>query len=382
MPWLETVTMQRMQFVMACLVDGLSVSDACRRFNISRKTGYKWLARFSGEDVNSLADRSRARHHQNTIPESMVQLLLKTKKQYMLWGPEKIRQYLLNLDTPGVPAASTVGQIFKSHGLVKARPPVRFKPTQPHVLYEVKEPNDVWSADFKGKFKHANGKWCYPLTLTDNCSRIILASEATYSPNNAFVVSCLERIFIENGMPQLLRTDNGAPFAGHGVWGLSVMSVWLLKCGIIPERIRPGKPTENGRHERMHRTMKEALNQHCSFSSLEEQQQWFDRWRKEFNEIRPHKALQGKTPASVWKPSERQFAGPRTEMPVPDNARMLRVAQRGDLWFNSTRIFLSEALRNEWVWMKPLNEQCDEIGFGELRLAHYDRINHRILRLD
>lgn len=114
--------------------------------------------------------------------------------------------------------------------MVKARPPVRFKPTQPHVLHEVKEPNDVWSADFKGKFKHANGKWCYPFTLTDNCSRIILASEATYSPNNAFVVSCLERIFIENGMPQLLQTDNGAPFAGNRLWGLSVMSVWLLKC--------------------------------------------------------------------------------------------------------------------------------------------------------
>ncbi|MFK3663625.1 integrase core domain-containing protein [Scandinavium sp. NPDC088450] len=374
--------MQRLQFVMTCLEEDISVSEACRRFKISRKTGYKWLSRFSDGDATSLTDRSRARHHQNTTPDSMIQLLLETKAQHSLWGPEKIRQRLLNLKVPGVPATSTIGTILKAHGMVQKRQPPRFKPTQPHILHDVTQPNDVWSADFKGKFKHSTGQWCHPFTLTDNYSRLILASDATYLTDGKFVMSCLERVFRECGLPQVLRTDNGTPFAGMGLWGLSVMSVWLLKCGVIPERIRPGKPTENGRHERMHRTMKEALKLHSPFTSLKEQQTWFDSWRREFNEIRPHKALDGRTPLSVWHPSERQFKGPRREMPVPDGAKMLRVSLKGDLCFNNSRIFLSEALRHEWVWIKPVSEKHDEVGFGELVLAHYDKINHRIIRLD
>ncbi|MDT3411243.1 UNVERIFIED_ORG: putative transposase [Atlantibacter sp. SORGH_AS 304] len=382
MPWTETVTMQRLQFVAACLEGSLTVAEVCRRFNISRKTGYKWLARFSPDDVTSLSDRSRARHHQRATPEPMVKLLLETKQQHPLWGPEKIRQRLLNLNVTGVPAASTIGELFRGHGLVKKRKPPTFKPTKRHELHAAVRPNDVWSADFKGQFTHAGGRWCHPFTLTDNCSRIVLACDATYTPDGRFVIPCLERVFRECGMPQVLRTDNGPPFAGSGLWGLSQMAVWLIKCGVLPERIRPGKPTENGRHERMHRTLKEALKRHAKFISLEEQQAWMDAWRHEFNEIRPHRALGGKTPGSVWYPSERIFTGPLKAMPVPDDARTLRVSLKGDLCFNSTRVFLSEALRGEWVWMKQVEEDLDEVGFGELILARYDRRNHRIIRAD
>ncbi|WBU50673.1 IS481 family transposase [Kosakonia pseudosacchari] len=374
--------MQRLQFVAACLEGNLTVAEVCRRFNISRKTGYKWLARFSPDDATSLSDRSRARHRQNATPEPMVKRLLETKQQHPLWGPEKIRQRLLNLNVTGVPAASTIGELFRGHGLVKKRKPPAFKPTQRHALHAAVRPNDVWSADFKGQFTHAGGRWCHPFTLTDNCSRIVLACDATYTPDGRFVIPCLERVFRECGMPQVLRTDNGPPFAGSGLWGLGQMSVWLIKCGVLPERIRPGKPTENGRHERMHRTLKDALKRHAKFISLEEQQAWMDAWRHEFNEIRPHKALGGKTPGSVWYPSERIFTGPLKAMPVPDDARTLRVSLKGDLCFNSTRIFLSEALRGEWVWMKQVEEDMDEIGFGELILARYDRRNHRIIRAD
>ena len=382
MPWTETVTMQRLQFVAASLEGNLSIAEVCRQFNISRKTAYKWLARFSPDDTASLTDRSRARHHQNTTPEPMVALLLETKRQHPLWGPEKIRQRLLNLSISDVPAASTIGDLLRRHGLVKKRKAPAFKSTRLHELHSVIQPNDVWSADFKGQFTHASGRWCYPFTLTDNYSRIVLACEATYVPDARFVICCLERVFRECGMPQVLRTDNGAPFAGAGLWRLSQMSIWLIKCGIQPERIRAGKPTENGRHERMHRTMKEALKQHPKFISLEEQQAWFDVWRREFNDIRPHQALEGKTPRSVWYPSDRIFTGPQKEMPVPDDARMLRVSLKGDLCFNGTRIFLSEALRGEWIWMKQVKEEQDEIGFGELILARYDRRSHRIIRAD
>lgn len=382
MPWTETVTMQRLQFVEACLEGNLPVAEVCRRFNISRKTAYKWLARFSPDDATSLTDRSRARHHQNLTPESMVNLLLETKQQHPLWGPEKIRQRLLNLNVSGVPAASTIGDLFRNHGLVKKRKPSSYQSTQRRELHTAVLPNDVWSADFKGKFTHTGGRWCHPFTLTDNYSRIVLACEATYIPDGRFVIPCMEQVFRECGMPQVLRTDNGPPFAGAGLWGLSQMSVWLIKCGVLPERIRPGKPTENGRHERMHRTMKEALKQHPKFTSLEEQQAWLDAWRQEFNEIRPHRALDGKTPRSLWNPSDRVFKGPQKEMPVPDDARMLCVTVKGDLCFNSTRIFLSEALRGEWIWMKQVKEDQDEIGFGELILARYDRLHHRIIRAD
>ncbi|HAX5005904.1 TPA: transposase [Escherichia coli] len=382
MPWTETVTMQRLQFVAACLEGDLPVAEVCRRFNISRKTGYKWLARFSPDDASSLADRSRARHHQNTTPELMVKLLLQTKQQHPLWGPEKIRHRLLNLNVSGVPAASTIGDILRLHGLVKKRKPPSYQPTQRRELHTVEHPNDVWSADFKGKFTHTGGRWCHPFTLTDNYSRIVLACDATYMPDGRFVIPCLERVFRECGMPDVLRTDNGSPFAGAGLWGLSQMSVWLIKCGVFPERIRPGKPTENGRHERMHRTMKDALKQHPKFTSLEQQQLWLDAWRQEFNEIRPHKALEGKTPHSVWRPSERTFTGPLKEMPVPDGARVLRVSAKGDLFFNGTRIFLSQALRSEHIWMKQVEDEVDELGFGELILARYDRRNHRIIRAD
>lgn len=382
MPWTETVTMQRLQFVAACLEGDLSVAEVCRHFNISRKTGYKWLARFSPDDASSLADRSRARHHQNTTPEHMVKLLLQTKQQHPLWGPEKIRHRLLNLNVSGVPAASTIGDILRLYGLVKKRKPPSYQPTQRRELHTVEHPNDVWSADFKGKFTHTGGRWCHPFTLTDNYSRIVLACDATYMPDGRFVIPCLERVFHECGVPQVLRTDNGSPFAGSGLWGLSLVSVWLIKCGVLPERIRAGKPTENGRHERMHRTLKDALKQHAKFTSLEEQQAWLDAWREEFNEIRPHKALGGRTPRSVWHPSERVFTGPLKTMPVPEDARLLRVSVKGDLCFNGTRIFLSEALRWEWIWMKQVEEDLDEIGFGKLILARYDRRNHRIIRAD
>ncbi|ATA21177.1 integrase [Gibbsiella quercinecans] len=382
MPWPESVTMQRLQFVTACLKGDTSVAELCRRFNISRKTGYKWLSRFSPDDISSLSDHSRARHHQLSTPLPTVELLLEKKQQHPTWGPEKIRQLLLNMDVSDVPAASTIGGIFKVHGLTKKRNRLKYKPKRSYVLHKINQPNDVWSADFKGKFTHTTGRWCHPFTLTDNYSRMVLACDATYLPDGKFVIPCLERVFHECGLPQVLRTDNGPPFAGAGLWGLSQMSIWLIKCGVTPERIRPGKPTENGRHERMHRTMKEGMKQCHKFASLEEQQTWLNTWRKEFNEVRPHKALGGKTPQSVWCPSPRIYTGAQKEMPVPKGAKLLRVEVKGDLWFNGRRIFLSEALRYEWVWMKEVDDDTDEIGFGELVLARYDRQNHRIIRAD
>lgn len=221
-----------------------------------------------------------------------------------------------------------------------------------------------------------------PFTLTDNYSRLLLSCAATYVADRHFVIPCLEVAFQEYGLPLVIRTDNGVPFAGDGLHGLSQLSVWLIKCGVLPERIRRGKPTENGRHERMHRTMKEAMSRYEMFDSLEQQQQWFDNWRKEFNEVRPHKALGGKTPQMLWSPSGRIFIGPVNEMPIPDDTKVFKVGTNGDIRVNGKRLFLSESLMRKYVWMKSIDNDIDEIGFGRMILAKYNGRNHRIIRTD
>lgn len=380
MPWNETVTMQRLKFIAAWLEGGLSKSELCRQFGISRKTGDKWINRFEPDNIgDSLSDRSRVRHSQQRTPADMVQLLLEAKAEKPLWGPLKIRQFLLNRGLTGIPAASTIGNIFKAHDLVLPRQPSRKAPVRRQPLYETRQPNDVWCADFKGKFIHASRRWCHPFTLTDNFSRMLFSCEATYKTDGMFVQTCLERAFREYGLPDVLRTDNGTPFAGSGLAGLSAVSVWLIKCGVTPERIRPGKPTENGRHERMHRTLEEVLKHQGPVHSLAQQQAIFDRWRQEFNEERPHQALAGKTPSAIWRPAARRYNGAQKELPVPDGTTLRRVHQHGTITVSGNRVFLSQALRSEWIWMRECEEGLDEVGYGGMILAWYDRKNHRII---
>lgn len=384
MPWTETVIMQRLEFIRAIQNSGESFSAVCRQFKISRKTGYKWLNRFQLDDPLSLQDRSRARlTHASCIPDEIIQLLIDMRRKHPDWGPVKIRDWLLNKDVPfNVPASSSIGDILKKENLVTPIKRRQRAPDNLQPLTEICQVNQVWSADFKGKFKLRNQSYCCPFTLTDNHSRYLLACEANDNENGSFVKLCFEKAFREYGLPDVIRTDNGRPFAGNGVAGLSYLSVWWIKLGILPERIQKGYPGQNGRHERMHRSLKAGMKHGHIYRTLEEQQVWFNHYRHEFNFERPHNVHHGKTPSSQWIPSIKQWDGVVREVEYPKDAHLYRVHAKGNISAGSRLLFLSESLRGEYVMMKEVDDGLHVILFDRLILAYYDSIEGQILRID
>lgn len=258
MPWQEADKIsEREEFINRWLTGRQTVTSLCDAFGISRKTGHKWINRFKSAGMNNLADQSRARYHQaHKTPEEIVQVLIDTKFLYPDWGPRKVVSYLKNTQ-PDIswPVHSTVSDIFSQHGLVKPRGPRRYKaPARTEPLAHATAPNRVWSVDFKGDFLLGNGKRCYPLRVFDNHSRYLLECKALYSTQTQPVIDAFETLFQCYGLPEYLRSDNGNPFASTRIGGLSRFSLWLLKCGVKPERTKPGHPQENGRHERFHRS--------------------------------------------------------------------------------------------------------------------------------
>lgn len=241
--------------------------------------------------------------------------------------------------------------------------------------------NQVWSADFKGKFRLLSRAYCHPFTLTDNHGRYLLACQGTFRESESFVRGCLERAFLEYGLPEVLKTDNGQPFAGTGIAGLSRLAVWLIKLGIRPERIRRGHPEENGRHERMHRSLKYSLSFDNRHSTLEAQQAWFDHYREEFNRERPHEALGELIPGGIWVPSPRQWDGKTPEVSYPEGARIYRVGPKGVIHIGK-RMFLNQALRGEYVMLEEREDGVDVIIFNRMDLAYYDRRKQSIIRID
>lgn len=386
MPWTETHTMQRHRFILACQSGEYSISHLCREFGISRKTAYKWLQRFDPRALSSLDDRSHACHTQpNRTPGHVADALLAVKQAHPHWGPAVIRRYFLNLDPAWtVPAASTIGNILRQHGLVRPANPRRKSPVRQVPLRDVSDVNQTWGADFKGKFllSGGDGRWCHAFTLTDLHSRQLLCCEAGAAETGAFVRACLEQAFRENGLPEVIRTDNGNPFAGTGLGGLTPLSVWLIKLGILPERIRPGKPTENGRHERMHRTLKEAMSYGHRYGTLEEQQAWFNAFREEYNTVRPHSAVGGAVPSSLWRKSEREYTGEVPEVAYDEGAKLYRVQQKGDISLQGKRLFVSESLRGEWIEIREEDEGATSILFGGKIPGYYEAASHSIRRYE
>lgn len=383
MPWTETVTMQRLEFILACQAGEETITDICRRHGISRKTGYKWLNRFDPHVLSSLEDLSRARLSQpDKIPPDTAARLIRFREAHPDWGPKKIRHWFINHDADFiVPAASSIGDLLAEHGLVIPRLKRKRTPGNRKNLTVTERNNQVWCADFKGRFRLKDRSYCRPFTLTDNNSRYVLACEAGSAESRLFVHNCLSRAFRECGLPDVMRTDNGAPFAGPGIAALTQLSVWLIKLGIHPERIEPGKPQQNGRHERMHKSLKAAMSHGNIFQTLEEQQAWFSHWREEFNHERPHESLGDKPPASHWRPSERQWDGREPEVHYEEGARIYRVREKGEIRLNG-RLFLSEALKGEDVEFREVDERLDAIHFGKMLLAYYDRAERRIIRID
>ena len=311
MAWKETCVMdERVRFIGDYLRQESSITALCSAYGISRKTGYKWIARYEGEGAPGLQDRSRAPHRQwRAVSCETEQAILALRNQYPHFGPKKIRAKLLEQDsTRDWPAVSTMGEILKRHGLVVSRRRKSRACPSEHPLTSMDQVNRVWGADFKGDFRTRDQTRCFPLTITDACSRYLLACQGLKSIHGFVVKSILDRVFRDYGLPEVIRTDNGPPFASIGIGGLTRLSIWWIQLGILPERITPGKPQQNGRHERIHRTLKEAVITPPK-KTLREQQTGFDRFREEYNYERPHEALGQVPPGRVYQASTRSYFG-------------------------------------------------------------------------
>lgn len=386
MPWKETCTMeQRRAFIDAWLTKRFTISALCERFAVSRKTGYKWLERFRQGGEGALADRSRARkRHPNGTPAPIVARLLETKQRFPRWGPVTLIAYLQR-HHPHIawPAPSTAGELLKRHGLVAPRKPARRRtPAHSEPLRHVQATHDVWSADFKGDFLLGDGRRCYPLTLSDNHSRFLIECQGLYATTLAPVRQHYEFAFRRYGLPCALRTDNGYPFASTGLGGLTRLSVWLLRLGVVPERIAPGKPQQNPRHERMHRTLKQATASPPR-ANLSAQQRAFNRFRHEYNELRPHRALaNGQCPGDLFQPSTRMFPERLRELEYPDAYLKRRVRSNGEIKCHGHLVFLSETLVHETVALQPIDHDLYQIHFAALTLGVLDARNGTIIRPD
>jgi len=368
MPWKECSVMdERLRFV-AKLLDGESMSDVCREFGISRKTGYKIFTRYKNHGVEALSDRSRRPvRYANQLPLQIETLIVTLKREKPHWGARKIRELLVRrLDGDvRIPAKSTIHAVLHRHGLVNAirRRTHRASGTP---LSAGIAPNDLWCADFKGEFKLGNGHYCYPLTVTDHASRFLLVCEALDSTREDTAITAFEQLFLERGLPVAIRSDNGVPFASpNALFNLSKLSVWWLRLGISIERIRPGHPQQNGRHERMHLTLKKEATRPPGTNSLQQQAR-FDSFVREFNTERPHEALRMKTPAQLYAASPRPYAGlPDVTYPLHD--RDVVVTACGRICMHRKRINISTVLAGQRVGIKEVDE-----GIWIVSFMHYD----------
>jgi transposase InsO family protein len=331
MPWKESdAVSERMKFI-SRILEGERMTDLCREYGISRKTGYKIFARYEREGLSGLEDQSRAaRHRPNETPGAIARAIVDLRNEHPTWGAPKIQERLKRLHSRwSIPAISTIHAILDRHQLVKRTKgranSARATGTD---LHAVKRPNDLWCTDFKGQFKMGNAQLCYPLTITDQYSRYLLACEGMEAIDEQACIEEFERVFEEVGVPSAIRSDNGVPFASSSFFGLSRLSVWWIRLGIRLERIKPGCPEQNGCHERMHRTLKAEATKPAS-QNLLSQQERFDAFRQVFNNERPHQALKMKCPQELYKPSRRAFKQILEPLEYPSNYQTYKVTRCG-----------------------------------------------------
>jgi len=368
MPWKECSVMdERLRFV-AKLLEGEAMTDACREFGISRKTGYKIFNRYKESGFESLSDRSRRPvRYANQLAPQLEGLIVSLKREKPHWGARKIRELLVRrLDGDvRIPAKSTIHAVLHRNGLVKGLPRRRHRAVGTR-LSPGAAPNDLWCVDFKGEFRLGNGQYCYPLTATDHASRYLLLCEALESTREATAITAFEQLFLERGLPASIRSDNGVPFASpNSLFNLSKLSVWWLRLGIAIERIQPGQPQQNGRHERMHLTLKRETTRPPEMNTLQQQAR-FDSFIEEFNQERPHEALAMKTPAEVYKPSPRPYNG-LPELTYPLHDRDVVVTACGRICLHRKRVNLSHVFAGQRVGIKEVDE-----GIWIVSFMHYD----------
>jgi transposase InsO family protein len=369
---------ERTMLIGEYLSGGYSVSELARRRGISRKTAMKWIERYEQQGWEGLEDQSRAPHHPaRAISEEMEQRILELKARWPLWGAPKLHVKLQEYGER--PSESTVSNVLQRHGLSrKMRQRRRATPSQ-GPLNHCQEPNQVWCADFKGWFRTGDGKRCEPLTISDAHTRYLLCCQAIGTTTGMVTVQPLfERTFREYGLPEAIRTDNGPPFASTGLAGLTELSVWWLRLGIGLERIEPGQPQQNGRHERMHRTLKEATA-NPPRSNLGLQQKAFDLFRREYNQERPHEALGQKPPDSVYVASQRDFPQRLPPLEYPDDWQKPKVSPGGQMRWKSWKVQVSHALVNQFIGLKPIEDGIWAVYFGNLELGQWDERRGRLV---
>ena len=374
MPWKEVCPMdERGRFIVECLRSELSMVELCRRYEISRKTGYKWWRRFAQDGRRSLADRSRApQGHPNATADEVVTILIDARKTHPTWGPRKLLAWLAAKHPRlGLPAASTAGAILKRHGLARPQRPRRGTAPYAAPFVGCDRPNAVWCADFKGGFRLGNGRRCNPLTISDAYSRYLLRCEGLTLMDEPRVRPIFESAFCEFGLPIAIRTDNGPPFATIAPGGLSRLAIWWIKLGIRPERITPAKPQENGRHERMHRTLKADATKPPQ-RTLGDQQRTFDRFRRLYNEERPHEALGQKPPWSVYAASPRQYPVPLRAPDYPSDFLVRAVRPNGSMKWRGVDLYLAETLAGEHVGIQAIADDRWQVFFADVPLGVLD----------
>jgi len=375
MPWRDVKPMdEKILFIADHLRDPGSFSQLCERYGISRKTGYKWVERYQADGLEGLTERSRRPHTVATeIPYAIRKAIIELRRQGREpLGPKKIQALLLRRfpDQP-IPSKTSIYNVLKREGVLEPRPRRRRVQTSPHRLASASVPNELWSADFKGQFKLGNGRWCYPLTVMDHASRYLLGCQGLNGTRLVESQAVFERLFQEYGLPNRIRTDNGTPFASTAIAGLSHLSIWWIRLGILPERIEPGQPQQNGRHERMHRTLKRAVT-HPPAQDQAAQQSQFDLFRTHYNEQRPHEGLGQRNPKSCYTPSTRPYPKRLPELEYPGYFDCQRVSTNGITYWRNKRIYVGYILTGEWVGLEEVADGIWAIYFGPIRLGLFD----------
>lgn len=373
MVWKEWSRMDERMLLMSALLEGEKpLAELCREFGVSRKTAYKWLARYNELGPSGLCDRSRAPlSHPSRVDSIVLEALLQARRAHEHWGARKILAWLARKQPElDLPVPSTVNAIFAKYGLSRLRRARRRTPPFTEPFADIDAANRVWCVDFKGDFKTGDKRRCYPLTLTDAFSRALLRCVALRSTKTVRVRPVFEAAFREFGLPEKMRSDNGTPFASRGAGGLSKLSIWWTKLGIRHERIQPAHPEQNGRHERMHRTLKQETLRPPA-ATLRAQQRRFDSFRREYNAERPHEGIGNALPSSLYSPSLRPYPSRLIEPVYPDSFLTRKIAASGRIRWKSALVTIGHALEGEWIGIEP-GDSMHHVFFSDIRLGFID----------
>ena len=374
MPWKEVhVLDERLKFINLCLEKKHPLAEICREFGISRPTAYKFLQRYNDEGPAGLHDKPRAPHaHPNSVSPDIEEQILKAKTAYPTWGPRKLRAWLQKkYQACCWPAPSTIGEILKRNGLTR-KSRLRRKASPSSALTRPDGPNSVWTVDFKGWFRTKDGKKCHPLTIIDAHSRYIIRCQALSREDTDSAMPVFVGAFLEFGLPAVIRSDNGPPFASVAAGGFSRLSLWFLKMGIVPERIKPGHPEENGSHENMHRFLKADIIVNSPSENLHGQQRNFDRFVREYNEERPHEALGYKTPSELYVPSSYRFPLAAPKFTYSKEYTLRSVHKDGSIRWKRKDIYISEVFRRETVGLLPIHDCYWKVYMGPVVVGVLD----------